>query len=254
MSCPCGSGQTFDSCCGPIISGAKKAETAEALMRARYTSYTKCDVDFLMNSLHSSGDADRATTEAWARAADWHSLEVLSTKQGTASDELGEVEFAANFSIRGQLQRHHEIASFQKTKGEWKLLDGKEQNGEPVRGPAIALGRNDACPCTSGKKFKKCCGPVLSSGASDAASLARALMVAFHTGAKDFVTLSLSPEARLGDAPYETGSLVKISSVDVVGDKPAQVTVNYVAKQDGKETAAKFEFAAVNAGARFMIA
>jgi|SRR5688572_16204652 len=28
----------------------------------------------------------------------------------------------------------------------------------PVRREAPALGRNDPCPCGSGKKFKKCCG------------------------------------------------------------------------------------------------
>ena len=29
---------------------------------------------------------------------------------------------------------------------------------EPVRRSAPSVGRNDACPCGSGKKFKKCCG------------------------------------------------------------------------------------------------
>ena len=29
---------------------------------------------------------------------------------------------------------------------------------EPVRRDAPKVGRNDPCPCGSGKKFKKCCG------------------------------------------------------------------------------------------------
>lgn len=29
---------------------------------------------------------------------------------------------------------------------------------EPVRRAAPKVGRNDPCPCGSGKKFKKCCG------------------------------------------------------------------------------------------------
>ncbi len=29
---------------------------------------------------------------------------------------------------------------------------------EPVRREAPKVGRNEACPCGSGKKFKKCCG------------------------------------------------------------------------------------------------
>ncbi len=28
----------------------------------------------------------------------------------------------------------------------------------PVRSAAPAVGRNDPCPCGSGKKYKKCCG------------------------------------------------------------------------------------------------
>jgi uncharacterized protein DUF1186/SEC-C motif-containing protein len=29
---------------------------------------------------------------------------------------------------------------------------------EPLRRPSPKVGRNDPCPCGSGKKFKKCCG------------------------------------------------------------------------------------------------
>ncbi|HEX8418309.1 MAG TPA: DUF1186 domain-containing protein [Methylobacterium sp.] len=32
-----------------------------------------------------------------------------------------------------------------------------ETAGQPVRNPLKAVGRNDPCPCGSGKKFKKCC-------------------------------------------------------------------------------------------------
>jgi preprotein translocase subunit SecA len=32
-----------------------------------------------------------------------------------------------------------------------------EYPGEPVRNPLRHVGRNDPCPCGSGKKFKKCC-------------------------------------------------------------------------------------------------
>jgi uncharacterized protein YecA (UPF0149 family) len=35
---------------------------------------------------------------------------------------------------------------------EWSPL-----RGLPVRNPFAGIGRNDPCPCGSGKKFKKCC-------------------------------------------------------------------------------------------------
>ena len=38
-----------------------------------------------------------------------------------------------------------------------ELADG-EKNREPVKRQGPDAGRNDPCPCGSGKKFKKCCG------------------------------------------------------------------------------------------------
>jgi len=32
------------------------------------------------------------------------------------------------------------------------------QSNQPRSGDARSLGRNDPCPCGSGKKYKKCCG------------------------------------------------------------------------------------------------
>ncbi len=35
--------------------------------------------------------------------------------------------------------------------------------GNTFRKPGSDVGRNDPCPCGSGKKYKKCCGPLLDS-------------------------------------------------------------------------------------------
>jgi SEC-C motif-containing protein len=43
------------------------------------------------------------------------------------------------------------------TDGEWRFIDGKIFGPDPVRREAPKVGRNDPCPCGSGKKFKKCC-------------------------------------------------------------------------------------------------
>ena len=50
--CCCGSGSEFEQCCGAILSGAAKAESAEALMRARYAAFVTGEIDFLHQSLH----------------------------------------------------------------------------------------------------------------------------------------------------------------------------------------------------------
>jgi uncharacterized protein len=36
--------------------------------------------------------------------------------------------------------------------------NGPERTSKPAIRPAAKVGRNDPCPCGSGKKFKKCCG------------------------------------------------------------------------------------------------
>ena len=36
--------------------------------------------------------------------------------------------------------------------------DDEERRKEPVRRKDEKIGRNDPCPCGSGKKYKKCCG------------------------------------------------------------------------------------------------
>ena len=46
-TCPCGSGNAYTDCCRLIISGERSAETAEQLMRARYSAYTTAATDFL---------------------------------------------------------------------------------------------------------------------------------------------------------------------------------------------------------------
>ena len=59
--CPCGSGKALAACCDPYITGQVLAPTAEALMRARYTSYATGRVDFVGTSHapESRGDFNR---------------------------------------------------------------------------------------------------------------------------------------------------------------------------------------------------
>ena len=42
--------------------------------------------------------------------------------------------------------------------GAWRFSDGKIVGPEPKRREEPKVGRNDPCPCGSGKKYKQCCG------------------------------------------------------------------------------------------------
>jgi len=156
-SCPCGSGRGLDECCAPILAGAP-APTPEALMRSRYTAFTRADVDYLENTLapEAREDYDRAETETWVKGADWRGLEVRGS-QGGEGDEDGQVEFVARYKFQGRAFAHHELASFRKHEGKWVYVDGV-MNPKPATRTVEKVGRNDPCPCGSGKKFKKCCG------------------------------------------------------------------------------------------------
>jgi SEC-C motif-containing protein len=160
VPCICGAGESTETHCLPIIKGERPADTAEALMRSRYTAYALGEIDYIFESLHPSqrGDVDRDATEQWSKKADWKSLEVVSTEAGGPSDEAGVVEFVARFEIGGVPQEHRERAEFQKVGKTWFYVDGKVAGQKPVVHEGPRVGRNDPCPCGSGKKYKKCHG------------------------------------------------------------------------------------------------
>jgi SEC-C motif-containing protein len=143
-----------------VLSGKALPETAEALMRARYTAYATGDVDFILSSHDpdTTGEVDRANTEAWSKSAEWLGLEITSTEAGQAGDQAGVVEFVARYKIRGVSIDHRERATFRKHGPRWVFVDGVELKGPPVRNTGPQLGRNDPCHCGSGKKYKKCHG------------------------------------------------------------------------------------------------
>lgn len=159
-SCPCGSGQAYNECCYPLIQGAQPAPTAEALMRSRYSAYTQAEIDYIYATTHASQQSkfNRQESLAWARKADWQSLEIVRTEEGGVEDESGVVEFIARYREKGKSVVHHEIAEFAKEEGRWYFVDGHAPKPVQVVRQGPKVGRNDPCLCGSGKKFKKCCG------------------------------------------------------------------------------------------------
>jgi SEC-C motif-containing protein len=157
-TCPCGSGIDYAGCCEPVIDGDRPAETAEKLMRARYTAYTKAATDFLLDTTHANHREgyDHAGTTAWAEKSEWLGLEILNTRQGGADDTVGEVEFIARYRENTTLHSHHELGHFKREEGAWYFTTGEMVKPKPA--VSTKVGRNEPCPCGSGRKYKKCCG------------------------------------------------------------------------------------------------
>ena len=160
MTCSCGVGRDYASCCAPIVTGLRPAPTAVALMRARYSAYVHVAIDFLHDSLAPEGRStfDRPSAEAWAKGATWQGLEIVSTEAGGVNDSTGSVEFVARFSQNGQDVTHAEVATFRKENGVWLFVDGSAPKAKPFQHKERKVERNEPCPCGSGKKHKKCCG------------------------------------------------------------------------------------------------
>lgn len=157
--CTCGSGRDFEECCQPIIKGKRKARTAVELMKARYVAYTSGDIDFIISSHdpETRENVSREATEEWSHSAQWLGIEIRNTTAGGPDDTEGMVEFVAHFKLKGSLINHHEKSYFKKINDTWYFVDGQVVPETYVRS-APKVGRNDPCPCGSGKKYKFCCG------------------------------------------------------------------------------------------------
>ena len=158
--CPCDSTKKYADCCQPVIAGERSADTAEQVMRSRYSAYVKKELGWLRASLHpdNRADYDESSSRAWAERAEWHGIEIVKTEKGGPGDQEGQVEFIVSFTENGVRQEHHELSSFKKSGGTWYFATGKPLPARPVVHASPRSGRNDPCPCGSGKKFKKCCG------------------------------------------------------------------------------------------------
>ena len=157
--CYCGSEKPFKQCCEPFIKGSAKPETAQQLMRSRYTAFATGAVDYIHKSILPSkrSDFDEKATREWSANSQWHGFEIKSAEKGGPEDTTGTVEFIATYSTDDTTHNHHEIAEFKKQNGRWYFVDGTLQSQKPYVRPEPRIGRNDPCSCGSGKKYKKCC-------------------------------------------------------------------------------------------------
>lgn len=157
--CPCGTGKQYEECCEPLHDGHAYAQTAEQLMRSRYSAFVAQEIDYIEKTqkLGAEEDFDKEAAESWSEESFWEGLDILHTETQDGKPHV--VEFVAKYTDRtGKFQAHHEIAYFEKENNKWIYTDGKIIDRESYRRESPKVGRNDPCPCNSGKKYKKCCG------------------------------------------------------------------------------------------------
>lgn len=160
--CPCGADDTLGACCLPYIRAARPAPTPQALMRSRFTALAIGAIDHILatQSDERTAQSPRHALEAWSASVNWERLEVVDSSVNEASAK-GYVEFRAHYSEGGIEKIHCEHSEFTRQGDRWiynralkrKLISPKLEKEES------SIGRNDPCPCGSGKKYKKCCLP-----------------------------------------------------------------------------------------------
>ena len=173
---------SYQDCCQPyheaVYNGALyndevgnvdgiKAETAERLMRTRYSAFVLVKPEYIVKTTLPTQQAllDVQSIESWAKETDWAGLEIVEHTPKLGKRHA-QVEFKAYFKAVGktkhdleeEIQAHHELSNFVKVKDKtnqdarWYFLD-----------PTVAMtvSQKQPCICGSGEKFKRCCGVYL---------------------------------------------------------------------------------------------
>ena len=149
----------YSDCCQPYHKGLKKAETAERLMRTRYSAFVKVLPKYIVTTTLPAQQSllDVAAIEDWAKQTPWAGLEIIQHTPKLGKRHA-QVEFKAFYTTAdAQQAAHHERSTFVKVKDEahketWFFLD-----------PTVAMSvtQKQPCICGSGEKFKRCCGSYL---------------------------------------------------------------------------------------------
>jgi SEC-C motif domain protein len=148
--CPCGSKKQDRYCCGQYLLRKATPETAEQLMRSRYTAFCRGNIDYLIATLHPDKRTakDRTELAKTINNTQWLGLTIINTLKGKKTDLTGCVEFEAVYKTNEPRQLH-ERSQFIKNNGQWFYLEGDILPGTIPK-------RNSPCWCGSGEKYKNC--------------------------------------------------------------------------------------------------
>jgi SEC-C motif-containing protein len=152
--CFCGNPLAYSQCCELIHSGTQTAESAEALMRSRYSAFCLNKFTYLVETHRPTAGISPPRVEDFELGVHWVGLRVIQTEYGEIGDRNGYVDFAAfyqtaNRSGQPALEQIRERSYFEFADNRWFYVSGEAAS-------KLKLTRNEACPCNSGKKIKKC--------------------------------------------------------------------------------------------------
>jgi SEC-C motif-containing protein len=114
-------------------------------MRSRFSGFALRLTDYVLASWHPG---TRPSTLNLNDTPDWAALRILDSSQ---TGNRGQVHFQAIYRLHPGWGCLQEQSQFVREDGRWYYLQGQPHEG------ILKPGRNDSCPCGSGRKFKVCC-------------------------------------------------------------------------------------------------
>jgi SEC-C motif-containing protein len=187
--CFCGSNCDFSSCCQPYINKEVAVQTAEQLMRSRFSAYALGNAQYIYNTYAKSSQAAQSVKEIddWSQSCVWIALNIhpITNSVSSANSVTQQfVEFSAFYITDNTLCELREKSRFILEEStivnttantviigstidvplkQWRYIDG-----DIIAHNELAnIKRNTLCPCNEypttwkvkkGKKFKQCCG------------------------------------------------------------------------------------------------
>lgn len=152
--CRCGSSKLFSQCCSPFINRTSIPDTAEQLMRSRFTAFALNELQYLCDTHYPSERSPNELHELKQNSlhTSWVQLTIHNTQYGLSDNNTGTVEFSAVFYANKQFFELRENSSFIKKNKQWFYVEGIPA----IQDINYKIKRNEPCWCLSGKKFKQC--------------------------------------------------------------------------------------------------
>ncbi|MEC4116535.1 YchJ family protein [Myroides phaeus] len=118
--CYCGSDLTFDLCCQPFLDNKAIPDSAEKLMRSRYSAYVVANARYIIDTTHPKTRHfhSRKAILQWSKENTWDKLEIILS-------EANRVVFKAYFKDSGEKRQiHYENSLFEKLGDKWYYVSG----------------------------------------------------------------------------------------------------------------------------------
>jgi len=121
--CPCGSKKSYAACCEPFHLGQAFPQSAEQLMRSRYSAYVMKLEPYLIKTW---AENTRPGQIEFEDGVHWLKLRIVKTKQGHEQDQKGMVAFKAFYEVKGEKEVMTEKSQFVRDEeGHWAYLSGE---------------------------------------------------------------------------------------------------------------------------------